>query len=227
MENVIVDSIKRIAERTVDNRRDISQKNKQRRIGFVDLYGEEYMRQGALDAPATFYISISPDLIYYERFEFKLIVEPFETAISSSGISPATVEVKNTTLTRRNGYVTQATHTHDTEPHTHSVVAGVTYTAPAQSGYRIFIADIDVTPYLMAQHDGAWIDGAGIYPDEKLGSEEDVYDILQVASDMMAEGKETLVDALLKPGFKKVEITADAPFRCTLVNYLKYSHMNR
>lgn len=234
-------ALQKIAERTLDNKEDISQKNKQRRIGFVDLYGEEYTRQGDGGSPVTFYISISPDLIYYERFEFKLIIQPFATTISGTGTQSATVsidttdvEIQEATLTKSNGYVTQEKHkhstkghTHTTQPHTHGIISGVTLISATANDYRISIEGIPITPYLMAQHDGNWITGEGIFPDAKLGSEDDVYDILQVACDMEAEGNSDLVEKLLKPGFKKVEISASSPFQCTLVNYLKYSHMNR
>ncbi len=50
----------------------------QRRNAVVDQYGYEFHRQGDKDNPAEIGISISPDLIYFERFEWKLILSPFK-----------------------------------------------------------------------------------------------------------------------------------------------------
>lgn len=66
--------LRNISERVYENKKDISQKNKQRRDIPVDLYGIEYTRSGK---DVTFYIAVSPDLIYYERFQFKLDIQPY------------------------------------------------------------------------------------------------------------------------------------------------------
>lgn len=167
------EAITRLAERQNDLSKDISQKNRQRRTGFVDLYGIEIQRSGN---PAQFYISISPDLEYYERFQFKLFVQRF-------------------TGTRMD----------------------------------IYVDGVDITDYLIAQHDGEWITGPGLYPTDDIsqGSDEpnDFYDILDVASVMADEDID--VTDLLNPGFKLVEITSDGDFTVSLILYLKYSHINR
>ena len=66
-------ALSRVAERTISNQRDISQRKKQRRTGFVDLYGVESFK--SIQNDGTFYISISPDLEYFERYQFKLAIE--------------------------------------------------------------------------------------------------------------------------------------------------------
>lgn len=63
-----------VAERTHDNRKDIRQKNVQRRNAVEDLYGIPYYAKSNSDNTATFYISVSPDMIYYNRFQFRLAV---------------------------------------------------------------------------------------------------------------------------------------------------------
>lgn len=67
------EALARVAERTVSNQQDISQRKKQRRTGFVDLYGVESFK--SIDDEGDFYISVSPDLEYFERFQFKLAVD--------------------------------------------------------------------------------------------------------------------------------------------------------
>ncbi|MCL1925096.1 MAG: hypothetical protein FWF50_05885 [Defluviitaleaceae bacterium] len=68
-------AINRLAERLSDRSAENSRVQLQRRNQVVDIYGQEFTRQGEKKVPASFYISISPDLIYFERFEFKVIIE--------------------------------------------------------------------------------------------------------------------------------------------------------
>ena len=166
-----------VAKRTYENRRDIEQKNRQRRTGFVDLYGTEYTAYGSAEKSATFYISISEDLVYYERFQFKLYVEATSDAIPDE--------------------------------------------------FTISIHGVDITDYLMEQHEGEWVDGEGLFPNNKTEEDEDFYDILDVACMMTAEGNTEEAELLLKPEFKKVQIKGNAPFSVSLINYMKYSHINR
>ena len=97
-------------------------------------------------------------------------------------------------------------------------------TTLATTDYKVFVDGRNVTPYLKAQYGGSWISGAGVYP--SLDVEEN-YDILEVASDFAGAGDVATATALTEAGYKKVEITANGSFQVTLVNYLKYSHMNR
>lgn len=225
-----------LAERVYDNSQDISQKNKQRRTEVVDLYGVEYTRQGAgSSSPATFYISVSPDLVYYQRFQFKLILQPFESAVATSAVSTATtgITVNNKSLSISNDSISPNPHNHGVSDsgHTHSLVQGITYApVPSDVDYYVEIEGEDITPYLIVQGGGedSWLSGEGVYPSLDINEN---YDILEVAGDMVAEddGDTSRADALLKSGYKKVKIwnSGGEPFRVTLVNYLKYSHMNR
>lgn len=234
----------RISERVAENKKRIDQMLKQRRNQVVDMYGVEYTRQGAANSPARFYISISPDMVYLERFEFKLIVQPFlsmagtigATRLSASGegieygvVTPEDLQniINGDECSDypddeggSGGSITGISP----NPHTHSVTAGITPITTTANDFRISIEGIDVTPYLMAQYGGEWLDGEGVYPSLEIGKD---YDILEVASDLIGEGRKADADKLLRSGYKAIEITAGSPFSITLVNYLKYSHCNR
>ena len=160
---------------------------------------------------------------YLLRFEFKLIIQPFVTTVASNGIQSAEVAVNNTSLSVNNSSITPNPHGHTTQPHTHNVVSGVSMTHTTANDFRVSIDGIDITPYLMAQY-GSWIDGEGIYPSAEIDKD---YDILEVISDLMSDGHETEARTIAKAGNHRVDITSDSPFQVTLVNYLKYSHMNR
>ena len=216
------EAIERIAEQTVKNKERWSESLKQRRNQVVDLYGVEYTRLGDKNAPATFYISISPDMVYLERFEFKLIIQPF-MATSGAGTGEATVSVDNTSLSISGGNITPNPHKHTTQSHSHTVTQGVSQIHTSASDFKVHIEGIDVTPYLMAQY-GSWINGEGVYPSLKIGED---YDILEAASDMRGEGKIAQAEKLVRPGYKPVSISSASPFQVTLVLYSKYSHLNR
>lgn len=218
----IDNAINRIAERTFDNTETIRQMKKQRRNQVVDIYGMEFTRQGGPGAPATFYISISPDMIYLERFEFKLIIQPFLTTTGVS-TSSASVAIEDTSLTIQNGQITPNPHKHTVTTHTHSTSPGASLTPVSNADFLVSIEGIDISPYLMAQY-GSWINGEGVYPSIKIDED---YDILEVASDFIAEGRKDDADILTKAGYKKVEVTGNKLFSVTLVNYLKYSHALR
>ena len=237
------EAIIRISERVAENKKRIDRMLKQRRNQVVDMYGVEYTRQGAANSPARFYISITPDLVYLERFEFKLIVQPFlsmagtigPTSLSVSGsgggYSVITEEELEDIINSDNcdslpededggggsGSISP-------NPHTHEVVPGITPIPVTANDFRVKIEGIDVTPYLMAQYGGEWLNGEGVYPSLEIGRD---YDIIEVASDLIGEGRKADADKLLRSGYKAVEITASQPFSVTLVLYLKMSHCNR
>ena len=102
-------------------------------------------------------------------------------------------------------------------------MTGITPTPVTATNFGVKVEGIDITPYLAAQY-GNWINGEGVWP--YLDIEKD-YDLLEVASDLIAEGREADAEKITKAGYKAVEITADGPFQVTLVLYLKYNHLNR
>lgn len=227
-------AIERVAERTYENTQDIKKIKLQRRTPPVDIYGMEFTRQGGPGAPATFYISISPDMVYLERFEFKLIIQPFlTTSGTSTGESEVTIEetsiipsdyarVEGDTL-----YIDHSTvidpHTHTVNNHSHRQTPGAGLTPVTASDFLISVEGIDVTPYLMAQY-GTWINGEGVYPSINLNED---YDLLEVASDFVAEGRKEDAHTITKAGYKQVQITSNSLFSVTMVLYLKYPHCNR
>lgn len=210
-----------VAERLTDNTKLLRQQNMQRRNQVVDLYGVEYTRQGDGGSPATFFISISPDLVYLERFEFKLIVQPFVSSVESA-TEDYTGNTGNTSLSVSGTNITPNPHSHSMS-HSHNIVSGITLAHTQADDFRLSIEGIDITAYLMAQY-GSWISGEGIYPDADV---EKNFDILEVASDLRAEGRTADAAKLVSPGYKAIQISSASPFQVTLVNYLKYSHLNR
>lgn len=191
-----------------------------------DLYGVLFSADGDEQNPATFYISLSPDFVYLHRFAFKFVIKPFATTIKG-GTSSAIVQVDNTTLSVNNNVITPNPHTHETLPHTHNMVSGKSFIDTTSDYWRVRIAGVDITSYLIEQHDGAWISGEGVYPNNRLEDIEDFYDILDVASMLDADGRSADREKILRPEFKKVEIVSDAPFSVDSYLYMKYSNLNR
>lgn len=219
--------LNRLAERTTDNTKQLRQAVQQRRNGMEDLYGVMFSAQGDASNPAEFYISISPDYVYLQRFAFKFVIRPFATTVKG-GTDSAVVTVDNTSLSVNNNSISPNPHTHGTQPHTHNVISGKSFVQTTSDYWRVKIAGVDITPYLMEQHDGEWIDGEGVYPTNELDdAREDFYDILDVCSMLMSEGDEGSVEKILRPEFKKVEIVSDAPFGIDAYLYQKYANLNR
>lgn len=213
----------RLAERIYDNKTELDKTRRQRRTEFTDLYGVPYTAIGDANSPAKFYISVSPDLVYYMRFQFKLHIQPFLSTVSG-GTGSAVVEVKDTSLSITNNAIRPNPHTHETEPHEHNLVNGVTVTHTTSTEFDISIGGVDITDYLKEQHGGEWIDGEGLYPSTEI---EDVYDVLDVAGLLEAQGLTEDREKLLRPEFKEISISSDSPFSVTLYLYLKYSNLGR
>lgn len=219
-------ALNRIAERTYENRKQLKKDIDQRRTGFVDVYGDEFTRQGDANNSAKFYVSVSNDLVYFERFQFKLYVQPFVTTVAG-GTDSANVIVNNTNLSVNNNNITPNPHRHSTEAHTHNLISGISLVETTATDFRVKIHGNDITAYLIEQQSGEWIDGQGLYPSNKLDDITDFYDVLEVASMANAMGQTELAESLLKPEFKLIEITGNAPFQVSMYLYMKYSHLNR
>lgn len=215
--------LRRLAERSKDNKEELRKSRRQRRTEFTDLYGIPFTAQGDASTPARFYISISKDLIYYLRFQFKLHVQPFVSSVSE-GTGSAVVVVNNKSLSVSNDVVSPNPHNHTTESHSHNMVSGLTLTHTTADDFEVKIHGVDITPYLVEQQDGEWIEGEGLYPSRDV---DDSYDILDIATLMYNEGNEEDAEKLLKPEFKLVEVTSNAPFQVTMYLYLKYTNMGR
>lgn len=216
----IYDDLGVLAERVSDVSRDGNQEKRQRRNQVVDVFGMEFTRAGDAQTPATFYLSISPDLIYYERFEFKIIVSSFAMPVAGSGTTDqSNVTIDPTNLSVSGAAVSPNPHTHTAQPHTHALSPGVTMIPSLLTDASVVIDGIDITSYLKAQYAIPWISGEGIYP----GDSNTNYDILGVASQLPAWQQ----GVILRPGYKKVEFVPNGICNVTFVTYLKYSHTNR
>ncbi|MCB5951818.1 hypothetical protein LI951_07055 [Enterococcus sp. BWT-B8] len=213
-------ALNQLAERVGDRTAESRQNQFQRRNQVVDVYGMEFTRQGDTNHPASFYISVSPDLIYYERFEFKIIIQPFAMPIGGGGATGSTVvQVEDTGLTVNQNTISPNPHSHSTVPHNHSLDAGISMFTSSVSDFEIWVEGINLTPYFQAVYPESWIDGEGVYPSDGLAN----FDLLKIAGYLPAwqRGK------ILATGYKKVELKGQGVFNATLVNYLKYSHVNR
>lgn len=210
MINSLSDAISVVAEKTYDNTRSIQKSNRQRRDEFVDLYGIEFTKSGSADSPAVFHVSVSGDAAYIERFQFKLVIEPFQVGVS---ISQTELQINGSSITPN--------------PHDHSLTAGVTNIPVTTGNFTIECEGIDITPYLRAQcveSEWDWFDGEGVYPSTDL---EQSFDLMEVACDMEAEGNSDDARKILRQGWKPIKLSGDQPFSATMVLYLKYQHMNR
>lgn len=211
MRNDLGTALSVLSEKTSDNTKSIRRNNLQRRDEFVDLYGIEFHRNGSADSPAVFHVSVSGDAAYMERFQFKLVIEPFQvsTELALTSTSLSITDDDNITP----------------NPHNHQLVAGVTNIPVTASDFTIEVEGIDITPYLRAQvEEGGWnwFNGEGVYPSSNL---EESFDLMEVASDIEAEGGDG--SKILRQGWKPITLRGSQPFSATLVLYLKYQHMNR
>lgn len=103
--------------------------------------------------------------------------------------------------------------------------------------WKITIDGVDITPYLLEQMGKEPTDplftGEGVYPDRNLEDRvESFYDILDVASVMIAEGQDpddetSNVYKIMRARFKPVVISSKKPFTIDSYLYLKYSNTNR
>ena len=224
-----------LAEKTVDNSKQLKKGLHQRRNGMEDLYGVCFSANGDANSPATFYISLSPNYVYLEMFAFKFVIKPFTTTIKGATDS-SIVDVNKTSLSVNNDSISPNPHDHTTQPHTHNVIDGMSFVQTTSTDWSVRIHGVDITDYLKEQQDIDPEDplfdmSSGsrekVFPNNELSDLNDFYDILDVASVLIAEGNETDADKLLRPEFKKVEIRSDAPFSVDSYLYMKFSMLNR
>lgn len=227
-----------LLERTSDNTRLLKQDLNQRRNGMEDLYGQPFIVYGDENNPASFWISISPDMVYLERYAFKISIEPYQTTVTGGTDSVSvTVDNRNLAVNKKSGTadkyeIAPNPHNHTTRPHTHNLITGKSFIHTASKNWQIWIAGVNITSYLREQVSdipNGWLGdkGEGIYPDTRLNDITHFYDILDVASVMDAEGRTADRDKLLAPEMKLVEIKSDAPFGVQAYLYMKLSTVNR
>ncbi len=207
MRNNLQSVLNIISEKTYENKKNLSEKDKQRRNQVVDLFGIDISRQSKPSRhasgkdEATLYVSVSSDLVYYERFQFKIYIED-TTAQNFQIIARANVE----------------SSTGDYEPQEIDLTP---YLKAQQDGEWIDGENWDNQNYNMAWPNNS--DVVQATPEEPPNA----YDILDVASTMYAEGKNEEADALLRPGLKQFFVRAESGFYAAMILYLKYSHLNR
>ena len=210
MRNDLNTAFRVLSEKTHDNTKAIEKDNRQRRDEFVDLYGIEFHRNGSSDSPAVFHVSVSGDEAYMQRFQFKLVIEPFQV-MADMALTSTSLNISGNNITPN--------------PHNHQLVAGVTNIPVTASDFTIECEGIDITPYLRAQveeNGWDWFDGEGVYPSTAL---EESFDLIQVACDIEAEGGDG--SKILRKGWKPITLRGSQPFSATMVVYLKYQNMGR
>lgn len=233
-----------LSERVIDNTRRLKKDTQQRRNGMEDLYGVCFSANGDANHPATFYISLSPDYVYLERFAFKFVIKPYTSSVAgvSSGgsmeigetslsinmdTSHSVIEGTSTLDDSASGTITPNPHTHSASGSIGGLSYGIKKINTTSNNWRVLIDGIDITAYLIAQHGGDWIDGEGVYPNNRLEDIEDFYDVLEVCSVLTDEGEIGKRDQILSSRFKPIEIVSNAPFAVDAYLYLKYPHTNR
>lgn len=216
----VQDAIYRLSEQTQTRKIENNQASRQRRNQAVDLYGIEFNSQGDTNTPANFYISLSTDMTYIERYEFKINILPFKMPVAGGGsVTPSTVTVNGTRLTNTATTITPNPHTHTTQAHSHSLLAGITNYPSEFSDLRVYIEGIDLSAELATQYDGNWITGEGVWPKPGL----ETYDVLYAVG-LLPKWKQ---EPILKSGYKNVQIRANGVYNVTLIVYEKLSHTNR
>lgn len=198
-----------ISERTIENRQESRQKNLQRRTTPMDMYGVEIHKETKNGKVVFYSPSLSADKEYLERLQFKIVVE------GSSGLTDFKLLMGDTD--------------------------DVTYSDEAQNvpdDEAEEIADVDLSPYLAAQH-GVWVDGNGIFPTSVISDKAEVadfYDILEACGDYIANTskgtKERLraeeeVDMMTSAGLKRLTIETNTDCSISILMYVKYSQVNR
>lgn len=224
MKVTMQEALTTLDERTLSLKANRSQSQDQRRNIVVDNFGSEFSRQGDANHPAEFFISISNDLVYFERYQFKIVISPFVQPVKGNGATGnTTLTLGRETLTTTGTAITPNPHSHTItgNPHNHPLEPGISISDGTATEFEIYIENINVTDYLRAQWKGKWITGQGIYPN---GKTLDAYDLLAIESYLPRYNGS---HAIYTPGYKKFEVRGNGTFNCVLYLYLKYSFVNR
>lgn len=250
------DALVYLGGKSQTNREDLRQNQVQRRNQVVDIYGMPFHAQGDTETPASFYISVSPDMIYYQRFEFKLTIEPFAMPVAGDGQTGSTgftsAQIQNTELTQsavslanssaslainNSNVVSPNPHTHTVNPasHSHSISPNPhNHNSPAHNhtlagGVTLFTSSVEDLRVK--------VEGIDITPYLQLQypgwiDGEGIYPSEDATENYDLVEVGGLVPTwqygvLMSPGFKKVEVSAKGVFSVTLHLYLKYSNVLR
>lgn len=192
-----------LAERTHDLKKNMFEKDNQRRNQPVDLFGVDISRQST-NGEALYYVSISSDLVYYERFQFKIYIESAKT------------------LTNFKIFVRSRVRGEDGKYRWEDI--DITPYLKAQTEDP----DDPKARWIDGDNDGiAWPNNDPVDEESEDDTAGNSYDILEVVSMMHAEGKYDLADAVGRAEFKRFIFRADQDFFGAMILYLKYSHLNR
>lgn len=191
----------RVAEKTLDNSKQLRRDVHQRRNGMEDLYGvcfsahaTEANEQGRYEA--RFYVSLSPDYVYIHRFAFKFVIMPsiVQDEDPSEGRDWKVYIGKrdDDTLIDITAYLEEQ--------------QGVT---PLFSGEGIYPKNDELT------------DG--------IENFYDILDVtsVMIAEGQDVDDESSDVHQILKPNFKPVVISSKKPFSVDAYLYCKYSVVNR
>lgn len=192
-----------LAERTHDLKKNVSEKDKQRRNQVVDLFGMDISRYSNENNETLMYVSVSADLIYYMRFQFKVYIETTHTLNNFKIYVVSKVEQPDGTYVKER--------------------IDITPYLQAQ------ITDDDGTPlqWINGDNDGkAWPNNRTVDEDDPDATG-NAYDLLEVASMMRAEGETEKAAAIERAEFKTIVMKADNDFFAAMILYLKYSHLGR
>lgn len=223
VENSIEQAIGKIASRTKQNTERVVQQNRQRRNLVTDDFDKEYTAIGQEGQSGVIWLAISPDMIYIERWEFKVIIDPFLIPISggTGAMSAVSLHVSDTNLSSSGSSISPNPHNHviTPNPHTHTINAGVTSIPSQVENIRIHLDGYDLTAHFKAQFNG-WIDSEGMFPDSSM---ENRYDILKAIS-LFPEAQRS---AFLTQGYHKLEFISDGLFNLKIREFKKYNFINR
>lgn len=234
------------------NKRKIRQDELQRRNQVVDLYGVEYSAQGDSNTPATIYLSVSPDLEYYLRFEFMLIISSFAMSVGGGGATgTGQAQIQSTSLnansvSNTNGNVTLPAGTGGSvDPGTYPVSVNTTtntsiapnphvhndsgHRHPLDAGITLVPSTVSNVRFVIDDIDitdslRRQFGGSWINGEGVYpAGGTNRYDIIRVGGELPDWQK----GVLFGPGLKKIQIFGDGVFNVRYISYLKYSNMNR
>lgn len=203
----IVTAVNRIAEKTYENKQLWGQAMRQRRTEYTDVYGIPYRSELQSNKTFEYHIMISPDLEYYERFQFKLYVE---TKTEGATIDPDEFVLRMTD-----------TSTYDEDTGKYEWVDLSPYLMEQQDEWP------DGSGYFPSEPIGSndlrdfydVLDACGIIELEDEQTEQSTKTVIPDE-----ERRKTM---LLEPGNKLIQIKSPTNCDVTLILVLKYSTINR
>lgn len=215
----------KVSKVTNRNRDNVRTEHYQRRTMVTEDFDKEYTAAGdGTNDTATIWLAVSPDLIYFERWEIKIIIDPF-VVHSMPGLAATTPAEHEVTPTHLSGgfSISPNPHTHGltNNPHTHAIVPGIT-TYPTHVGqFEVKMDWIDLTPYFRTQYSTLpWITKDGIYPDMSVQNRYNILDAVNYMSDFDRS-------KILAPGYHRLDFKADGLFSVRIREFKKYSFIHR